>query len=111
MSKNKDVQNYLYDCGYKSAPVITAHLIDGGFVEADPMTDAEHVADQANRWLGKRNNAKNTFDKASGWNTDSWRLVVNNDPKEKRFNFDNPTEIKLIFAALVILAKEAGIEL
>ena len=77
-----------------------------------PQSEAEVLAERAKDWLGKYGSPQDAFDKASGWSTESWRIVANNsyeDQSEYKFSF--PGEIKVIFGALVILAKEAGVEL
>lgn len=82
--------------------------VDG---RTEPLTEAEVLANVAQEWLGKHGSSQDAFDKASGWTTDSWRIVANGSyDNHLLYKFSNPTEIKVIFGALVILAKKAGIE-
>jgi hypothetical protein len=75
-------------------------------------TEAQVLAEIAKEWLGNISSTHDAFDKASGWSTESWRIVANGSyTDQSKFRFSNPTEIKSIFGAIVILAKEAGIEL
>lgn len=114
MPRNSVVEKYLYDAGYGAAAGITYDLIDGGFIEADKLSEPEILVERTKKWLGntKTINPKDTFNMASGWSTDSWRIVVNNSYENHgEYAFNTPSEIKYIFDALVILAKEAGIEL
>lgn len=75
-----------------------------------PQTQSEVLAERAKDWLGKVSSAHEAFDLASGWGTESWRIVANDSYEDhSQFAFLNPTEIKHIFGALVILAKEAGV--
>lgn len=96
------------------ADVIVKILIDEGFIEADVMSKPEELAERARKWLGFHGGTgpKDTFDKASGWSTESWKVVANDNLYDDfEWEFKVPNEIKHIFGALIILAKEAGIEL
>lgn len=88
-------------------PIVNA-LVEGGFIEEDTLTEPERVAQAAKDWIENSMpgaTPRSVFRYASGWNTSSWEYVLNE-------SFENDsTKIKIIFQALVILAKEAGVEL
>ena len=122
MPTNRTIEKYLYEAGYISASDITNDLINGGFIEKDKLTKPEELAEKAKSWIGGQHGpygnrrlcgAADAFDKASGWSTDSWRVIASEDPdgEDWEWKLDTPNEIKYIFEALVILAREAGIEL
>lgn len=93
---------------------IVTVLIDAGLIEADVLTKPEQLAERAYKWLGtySTQNPKDAFGKASGWSTESWTIVANDNLYDDlEFKFNMPDQIKHIFAALVIMAKKAGIEL
>src|SRR5258705_6979214 len=109
MATNKLAVDVLNTYEYGPASKIVDVLIRYGFLEADEMTEPERYAQGARDWIYKYSpdiadtSAKTIFDKASGWNTEGWEAVMGNEPI-----LHNNTKIKNIFAALVILAKEAG---
>jgi hypothetical protein len=115
-STNKEVERVLKAHGFLDPKRIVKVLIHEGHVEADPVSPAQELADIAKAWLGNTGSstcgALDAFDKASGWSTESWRIVANGSyDVQTEYPFNDPTKIKLIFKALVILAKEAGMEL
>lgn len=109
MATNKAAYNALV-----SSPFILTEenaitvLIEAGLLEADPITEPERFAEGARNWVvnhsGSENDVKNIFDKASGWCTEGWEVVMGG---EKIVH--NTTKIKYIFQALMILAEEAGV--
>lgn len=83
-------------------------LIKAGFITADELTEPERYAEGARNWVRYHSapgcaDAKEIFDKASGWCTEGWETVMDG---EKIVHY--PNKIKNIFQALVILAEEAG---
>lgn len=91
---------------YRSEAIINS-LIEGGFIVADPepvITEPERIAQAAKDWIGTAD-YNSAFVYASGWSTAGWEEVLK-EPLEH-----NIAQIKNVFAALVILAKEAGVEL
>lgn len=116
--RNRNVEDILENYGYgqETTKNIVRLLIEHDIIEADKISDAEVLAARARKWVGNYGSSSDVFNKASGWNTESW-IIVANDPYAKDYGldldwkFDTPMEVKQIFAALVILAKEAGIEL
>lgn len=111
---NKAAVKYLEEWGFDDAKRIIDLLIDNEFVEDQPVSRAEDLADRAAKWLGTLGGdqtARKQFELASGWSTDSWRIVANNSYEvHLDYPFSNPTEIKLIFQALCIMAGKAGID-
>ncbi len=111
MPRNRNAEMVLRDeLGYmeQSCENIVKTLIEGGFIEAEPLSEPERIAEAARNWLGNGSSksAKQVFDYASGWTTSSWEYVLG-----EKFEDSNPMMSKEIFAALVLLAKEAGIDL
>lgn len=107
MRTNKAVVDYLSDCGYSSPNGIVYDLIDAGFIEPDPvpeLSEPERFVAKAKEWLGELNKT-DYFKYASGWSTASWETVT-----EESIDH-NTDKIRSIFYALVILAKETGINL
>lgn len=89
---------------------VNVATVDGHDRPQKIETEAEILAEIAKKWLGKFGSSQEAFDKASGWNTDSWRIVANGSYDDhSKFRFSNPTEIKSITGALIILAREAGV--
>ena len=89
-------------------------LIKAGLLEADPVpviTDAERYAQIAKEWLSSNSDFNNAFYYASGWSTEGWEHVLKTE-FGRDFSLDHNIErCKSVFAATVILAKEAGVEL
>lgn len=108
---NKNAVKYLERLSVTNANYVVARLVEGGYIEDIPMSEPERLAEGAKKWLGKYGSVKDTFNKASGWSTDSWKIVMNDEflENDKTYQFNMPWEIKWIFDALVILAKEAGV--
>lgn len=129
MATNKEavnsllVDSSLYGDTRSQAHLVVEILIEKGFIEADPViiSDAEHLAEKARAWLKFHNGggAKAVFETASGWSTESWKVVAN----DKHDCYCHPSgdvrvwkfgsylnENKSIFKALCILANEAGID-
>lgn len=102
MANNKKVTEYLEGLGYFAPDDIVGDLIEGGFIDADEMTEPERYAHVAHKYL--RGDSIYIFETAAGWNTASWETIM----KER---IGTPANIRNIFAALVILAKEAGVSL
>lgn len=107
MKKNKRAVKLLNEKKINNADYIVSHLIEGGFIEEDVMTEPERIAQAARDWLGAtgEKSPSQVFNYASGWGTASWEYVL----KETCENA--PSKNQNIFWALVILAKEAGEEL
>jgi hypothetical protein len=110
---NKDAEKVIE--GYLGGPGRAEYavnlLIKAGLIEDVPLSEPEILAEGAKKWLGYHGSTKDAFDKASGWSTDSWRIVMNDSylDCDREYQFNTPWEIKWIFDALVILAKEAGV--
>lgn len=105
---NNELSEYLTSKGWtpSNAREIVENMIDGGFVEADPIpeTNPERLAKTARAWIGTTPGI--SFGYASGWSEEGWEHVLN-----EKFDAHDIQIRKDIFAALVILAKEDGIEL
>lgn len=85
-----------------------AILIEAGLLEADDPSEPEQYAQAAYEWIEENNcitDQKAAFERASSWSTSSWGRLVN-----KSLEYDEARK-KNIFAALVIMAKNAGVEL
>lgn len=105
MKVNRAVTEYLVKHGWvATAEKVVSDLIEGGFIKEDNLTNPERLAAKAKEWLRVKGNSKEAFKLASGWNTDGWHAVTGQ-------SFENPEQVRDIFAALVILAKEAEIKL
>lgn len=107
MATNNNAVEHLMNSGYMKATSENAvyFLIEGGFIEADEpvITEPERIAKVAKDWIGSAN-YESVFGYASGWSTAGWEEVLK-EPLEHDI-----AKIKNVFAALVILAKEDGIE-
>jgi hypothetical protein len=104
MATNKKVVKLLSDHGYIQSDTIVRILIDNGLLQEDQQSEPEKFAQAARDWVGDRVE-KNVFDYASGWSTGAWETVL------KETIADRVEKTQNVFYALVILAKEAGIEL
>lgn len=115
MATNKAAVDHLNNNGWSDSDFVVEDLIEGGFLEADPepeLTEPELIAQAAKDWIGKIGSNGNAFSYASGWSTCSWKVVLEDKLAVNEFNLENDIpRLKNIFAALVILAKEAGEEL
>ena len=100
---NKEAVRFLEAKSVNNANFIVARLIEGGFIEDIPLSEPERLAEGAKQWLGL-GTPYEKFETATGWSTEGWRTVMS----EK---FQHPAQTRQIFHALVILAKEAGLEL
>lgn len=111
MATNKRVVDILDDNEYGPASKIVSVLIEHGFIEADEMTEPERFAQGARNWISSLSTVddgpKAVFNSASGWSTDSWETVMSFGQIDRE-KINHPDKIRNIFAALVILAKEAG---
>lgn len=108
---NSAAVKYLADSGWNGfnpAKEVVSMLVKGGFIEADPKIESEPevFAQKAKAWLKEHGVTEPTavFDKASGWNTESWGVVLSEENITHNYK-----KIKSIFEALMILAKEAGV--
>lgn len=111
---NKNAIQVLEDYGFDYTVETIRVLVMNGFIEADPIpeiSEPEQMALDAKTWLGKYGSNHDAFSKASGWSTESWQIVIRDVRKDDKPRFGDPGDIRNIFAALVILAREAGIEL
>lgn len=109
MKTNKAAVKVLTENGWSSCHSIVRDLIEAGIIEEDVMTEPERIAQAAKIWLGSNHTSESVFEHASGWSTASWAYVLN-EPYEGGLDHDCK-RIKDIFLAIVILAKEAGVEL
>lgn len=106
---NRDAVKVLNNNEIGPANKIVEVLINNGFMYADDITEPERYAQAAEAWVDTHSqgtNPREIFDKASGWNTEAWEIVMDKEPI-----VHHPQKIKNIFAALVLLAKEAEIDL
>lgn len=104
---NKAAIKALEDSPYiLSARSAVSTLIRAGFLEADPVTEPERFAEAAKVWCSNasKTGPKEVFACAAGWTTAGWEAVM-------RQPLFYPATNQNVFKALVILAKEAGIEL
>lgn len=85
---------------------IVEALVNQGFIEADELSEPEQYAEGAKNWIRScgGGNPLNTFQCAAGWDSDSWKVVME---KVGHYGISHTA----IFNALVILAKEAGVNL
>ncbi len=104
---NKKALASMIDKGWTSseAQKAIAAMIDAGFIEDDPMTEPEYFAQAAKDWVGSAFDAAQVFGFATGWSTEAWETVL-----DEKFEHDLSKQ-KNVFAALVLLAKEGGVEL
>lgn len=108
MRTNKAAEELICVRGWgTSAPVIIGYLIEAGFIQPDPLTSAEQIVEATRRYIGVNEgyNAKQVFTCAAGWDSNSWGVVLG------KHIYAGGNDTLNIFHALVILAKEAGIEL
>lgn len=87
-----------------SAAKVVSILVDKGFLEADVLTEPERFAQAAYNWLGNISPSA-AFHNAVGWSTNGWETVLG---ESLSHNLD---KIRIVFEALVIMAKNAGKEL
>lgn len=109
MDSNKVVYGLLRNNGWNAsnANKIVNDLIVGEIIEADKLSEPEKLVFKAKKWLGVPDHpcSEYSFNTAAGWSTNGWEHVT--DDTFEHF----PVKTKYIFEALVIMAKEAGVEL
>ena len=100
MATNLDAVKHLERLQINNASYIVTRLVEAGFIEEKKLTEPERYAQAAKDWVS----ADRVFTLASAWTTEGWAVVLNEEimTLEKRRN---------IFWALVLLAKEEGIDL
>lgn len=90
---------------------VVESLVRNGFIDNEEMDLPESYAYAAARWVSADPNY--VYNCASGWSSDSWSYVlfeqgVIEDREKARHDIKHH---KAVFAATVILAKQAGISL
>lgn len=107
MPNNKNAVRYLENRDIDNANYIVGQLIEGGFIEDIIPTEPELLVEAAKKWLSRtgKKTSKEDFGFASGWNTEGWEQVTG------EVFIHKPEKIRNIFAALVIMAKEAEVQL
>lgn len=106
---NHDAVKCLERLGIDKANFIVDCLINDGYIQDVPLSEPEIMAEAAKTWLGRYGSTRDAFEKASGWSTASWRVVMDESSLDREYHFDTPNEIQWIFEALVIMAKEAKV--
>jgi hypothetical protein len=109
MKTNKELEHYLNNHGWDNSSYIVNSLIEGGFIEPDPdpepgLTEPERIVKLVKEWCG----IGNVFKYAVHWNDSDWKVVF----KESDYTLDEDDRSRRlnIFKALIMLAREEGIE-
>lgn len=102
---NKEALSCLRNLDISNADYIVNSLVAAGILEASPLSEPERIAQAAKDWVGSAFDAAQVFGFATGWSTEAWETVL-----DEKFEHDLSKQ-KNVFAALVLLAKEGGVEL